>query len=246
MSVVESGSHERATGGVLGGLGPQATVAFLQMVIDNTVVQREQEHVDLIVSQRSSTPDRTAAILGRGPSPEPVMAADAKRLEVAGAQFIVIPCNTASRFLSAVSKAVSVPVLSIVEETVAAVRPQLPQARRIGLLATDGTIESGIYQDAATRHGLDLLVPGETGQRQVMSMIYDKVKLAVPVAKEEFFGAIDELRQASADVVIMGCTELSVLYDRFHVDSPHVLDSLTTLARRTVELGGGQLRTKGA
>lgn len=231
----------RRTGGVLGGLGPLATVEFLRTVVDVTEVEAEQDHVDLIVTQRSSTPDRTAAILGRGPSPAPQMAADAARLQAAGAQFIVVPCNTASYFIGTVAAGVQVPVLSIVDQTVRAVGQRHPGARRLGLMATDGTIASRIYHEAAARAGLEVVVPDEDLQRRVMAMIYDGVKRGAPVAREEFDDCVERLDRAGADVVVAACTEISVLCSRFQARRGKVVDSLEVLARRTVELAGGRL-----
>lgn len=226
--------RRRRTAGVLGGLGPLATIEFMSMVAARTAARVEQEHADLVVTQRSSTPDRTAAILGRGPSPAPVMAADARRLEAAGAEFIVIPCNTASSFLGAVEQAVSVPVVSIVEETLAEVGRRLPQARRIGLMATDGTLRARVYHDAAERAGLEVVVPDESTQARVMAMIYEGVKIGRPVPRQELFDCVEVLLRAGADAVVTGCTELSVLCSRLGADGGQVVDSLAALARRTV------------
>ncbi|SPT54101.1 Aspartate racemase [Actinomyces bovis] len=225
---------QRRTAGVLGGLGPLATIEFMSMVAAATVAKVEQEHADLIVTQRSSTPDRTAAILRHGPSPAPVMAADAKRLETAGAEFIVIPCNTASKFLGAVEEAVSIPVVSIVEETLSEVQRRLPQASSIGLMATDGTLAARVYHDAAERAGFEVIVPDERTQARVMAMIYDGVKAGRDVPRQEFFECVEVLRQAGADAVITGCTELSVLCSHFGANGGQIVDSLASLARRTV------------
>ncbi len=232
---------QRRTAGVLGGLGPLATIEFMHQVMAATVAEVEQEHADLIVSQRSSTPDRTAAILGQGPSPAPVMAADARNLEAAGAEFIVIPCNTASSFIGAVEAAVSVPVVSIVEETVAEARRRLPQTRTIGLMATDGTVRSGVYEEAAARAGIKVLRPGPRTQERIMAMIYDGVKAGRQVPRQEFFDCVKAVREAGADVVITGCTELSVLCARFGPGADWLVDSLAVLARRTAELCGCRL-----
>ncbi|WP_026461032.1 aspartate/glutamate racemase family protein [Schaalia suimastitidis] len=235
-------SNSRQTGGVLGGLGPLATVSFLQQVIDATAVTVEQEHVDLIVSQRASTPDRTAALLHGGPTPAPQMARDARMLQDAGAQFIVIPCNTASNFLGAVERAVSIPVVSIVNETIDEVMRRLPQATTVGLMATDGTIQSGIYAEAAKCRGLQVVLPDEDLQRRIMAMIYEGVKIGRPVDRDEFYACIDALRDQGADAVISGCTEISVLCAQYGPTPPYVVDSLDALARRTVLLAGASLK----
>lgn len=234
----------RVTGGVLGGLGPLATAQFLMAVLDNTEVMVEQDHVDLIVSQRSSTPDRTAAIMGTGPSPAPRMAADAAMLEAAGAAFIVIPCNTASNFLDSVEEAVDIPVVAIVDETVQAVKARVPGARRMALMATDGTIRSCVYQQAAADRGLEVILPSEDLQRRIMAMIYEGVKVGLPVPEAELLACVEELRAIGADAVVAGCTEISVLCAQYSPMPPYVVDSLEVLARRTVELAGARLRPR--
>lgn len=234
----------RTTGGVLGGLGPLATAQFLTFVLDNTAVEVEQDHVDLVVSQRSSTPDRTAAILGTGPSPAPQMAADAQMLEQAGAAFIVIPCNTASNFIGAVEQAVTIPVVSIVEETLDEVQRRNPDATTVGLMATDGTIKAGVYHDAAAKRGLTVVLPDADLQAEVMDMIYQGVKIGRNVPESRFRRAIERLHANGADVVVTGCTELSVLYAQYRPTDSYLVDSLEVLARRTVALAGASLATR--
>lgn len=235
-------TQERKVGGVLGGLGPQATVLFMQRVIDNTEVEIEQDHVDLIVTQRSSTPDRTASIFGRGPSPAPRLRADAQLLQAAGADFLVMPCNTASWFKQDIKAAVQIPVLSIVNETIRTVRSHQPGATTLGLLATDGTLDSKVYGEAVSNAGFSLVTPTARFQDRTMSLIYDNVKVGKPVNQADFTAVIDHLLEdCGADCVVLGCTELSVLYNQF--DTPSVVfDSTESLARATVTYAGARLR----
>ncbi|MBB5845691.1 aspartate racemase [Mobiluncus mulieris] len=231
------------TVGVLGGLGPLATVYFLKTVVDFTQAQSDQDNVDLIITQHSSTPDRTAALLDGGESPAPIMAADARKLQDAGAEFLVIPCNTATNFLQAVVEAVDIEVVNIVAETVAEIgRKNAGGIKRVAIMATAGTIASEIYQETLQLAGYEALVPSAQLQKEISGIIYGYVKAGQPVSRELFFGIINKLRQNGADAVICGCTELSVVYKDLQITDPTIVDSLATLARLTVIKAGKQLR----
>ena len=228
--------------GVLGGLGPAATVLFMHRLVELTDAHRDQDHVDLIVWQHGSIPDRSAFLLGHGESPEPVLVADAVALERAGARFIAIPCNTAVVWVEQMRAAVSIEVLDTVAETVAAAQRAVPGLQRLGLLATDGTLLAGTYAAAAAAAGIDLLTPSPEVQHEVMSIIYDGVKAGEPVPRERFDAVVDHLRRQGADAVALGCTELSVLHGELGIDDPTVVDSIEALARRVVLRAGAPLR----
>jgi aspartate racemase len=228
--------------GVLGGLGPAATVHFMARVVELTDAHRDQDHVDLIVWQHGSIPDRTAFLLGQGESPGPVLVADAVALERAGARFIAVPCNTAVVWVEQMRAAVSIEVLDTVAETVRAARRAVPGLRRLGVLATDGTLLAGTYGAAAAAAGIDLLTPSPEVQREVMSIIYDGVKAGMPVPRARFDAVVDHLRAQGAQAVALGCTELSVLHEDLGIDDPTIIDSIDALARRVVVRAGAPLR----
>ena len=228
--------------GVLGGLGPAATVHFMARVVELTDAHRDQDHVDLIVWQHGSIPDRSAFLLGHGESPEPVLVADAVALERAGARFIAIPCNTAVVWVDQMRAAVSVEVLDTVAETVAAARRAVPGLARLGLLATDGTLLAGTYAGAAAAAGVDLVTPSPEVQREVMSIIYEGVKAGEPVPRARFDAVVAHLRGRGAEAVALGCTELSVLHEDLGIDDATIIDSIDALARRVVERSGAPLR----
>lgn len=229
--------------GVIGGVGPQATVCFLDKVVRLTRAARDQEHVDLVVLQHSTIPDRTAFILGESDEdPGPVMADDARRLSALGVAFVVVPCNTAHHFTQQVVEAAGVPVLSIVEEAVTEIARR-GSARRVGVLATSGTLAAGVYQHAVEAAGLEYLVPDEADQATVMSIIYDQVKAGRPADVGALQGVVDRLVARGADVALLGCTELSVVADDAGLlADPRYVDSLDVLARRTVVRAGHALR----
>ena len=228
--------------GVIGGLGPAATVHFLHRVVQLTDAHRDQDHVDLLVWQHGSIPDRTAFLLGHGENPEPVLVSDAVALERAGARFVAIPCNTAVVWVDAMRAAVSIDVLDTVAETVAAAQVAVPGLRRLGVLATDGTLLAGTYARAAEAAGVEMLVPDADVQREVMAIIYDGVKAGRPVSRSRFDAVVEHLRERGAEAVTLGCTELSVLHGELGIDDPTVVDSIDALARRVVTRAGAPLR----
>lgn len=234
--------------GVIGGVGPAATVCFLDAVVRLTVAGRDQDHVDLVVLQHASIPDRTAFILGASDEdPGPVMATDARRLEALGVSFVVIPCNTAHHFTDEVAAAVDVPVLSIVAETVAAALARRPGLARAGVLATDGTVAARVYQGALEKAGVEPVLPDAEDQRAVMEIIYDQVKAGLPADVGTLRAVSERLVAAGAEVVLLGCTELSVAaVDAGLLVDPLYVDSIDALARSTIRRSGHEVRPQPA
>ena len=244
MTPAGRGSRDEPVG-VLGGLGPAATVHFLARVVALTDAVRDQDHVDCLVWQHGSIPDRTAFLTGQGESPEPALVADAVALERAGARFIAIPCNTAVVWVESMRAAVGVEVLDTVVETVAAARAAVPGLHRLGVLATDGTLGAGTYAAACEAVGVEVVLPAPEVQREVMAVIYGGVKAGLPVPRQRFDALVDHLRERGAQAVALGCTELSVLAEDLGVDDPGVVDSIDALARRVVERAGAPVRAQG-
>ncbi len=218
--------------GVLGGLGPMSTVYFCELLNRHTLAQKDSDHIDMIVSSRASTPDRTAFILGDSSvDPLPVMLADAQRLEAAGADLIVIPCNTAHYFYDGLALASRVPILNIIRETVAHLKRTGVQT--FGLLATDGTVQSGAYHRVCAEQGIECLTPTSEEQVLIMSIIYDSIKQNKPVDGEAFLRVADSLTSRGCQRLVLGCTELSLLKAQGLCDA-RFLDSLEVLAWRTI------------
>ena len=148
--------------GVIGGVGPMATVYYMQRVIEMTKAGCDQEHINMLVFNDCDIPDRTAFITEKSPdNPLPVMVEDAKRLEAAGCEFVVIPCNTAHYFYDELEQAVEIPVVNIVEETIRYAKARVQDLSCVGIMATTGTIVTGTYQKYAERAGLSFAVPDE-------------------------------------------------------------------------------------
>lgn len=225
--------------GVIGGVGPMATVYYMQRVIEMTKAGCDQEHINMLVFNDCDIPDRTAFITEKSPdNPLPVMVEDAKRLEAAGCEFVVIPCNTAHYFYDELEQAVEIPVVNIVEETIRYAKARVQDLSCVGIMATTGTIVTGTYQKYAERAGLSFAVLDENEQNLLMQIIYDGVKAGKPVPRADFDRVANHLRAKGAQCLILGCTELSVLKRDLPINDPDVLDSIDVLASETVRRSG--------
>ena len=220
--------------GILGGLGPMATVYFYEMLTAHTKVTRDQDHIDMVISSRATTPDRTAFILGQSDeNPLPIMVEEASRLIRAGAEVIVLPCNTAHYFYDELSRQTGVPIINIITETVSFCAAQ--GWNKVGILATEGTVKSGAYHEACRRAGIEAVAPSEDEQTVISDIIYGQIKKGLPVDYDRFFAVAERLRAQGCQTLILGCTELSLLkksgkLDRYYTDSLAVLASVTIRA----------------
>ncbi len=228
--------------GVLGGMGPQATNTFYQRIIDRTQAETDQEHLRVLIWSDAKIPDRTAGILGTPDQAEAVYAAllaGAKLLEGAGCTVLAIPCNTSHYFVDRLQAQLRIPIIHMIRETVAAI--QAMGKKTVGILATDGTVQTGIYQKELTAAGLTPVTLPERLQKTVMSIIYDEIKKGETGSREKF-GEVDAwLRQAGCDCAILGCTELSV-YRALHSLPPYYMDAMEVLAEQAILRCGKQLR----
>ena len=221
--------------GVLGGMGPQATNTFYQFVIDRTDAQTDQEHVNALILSDSEMPDRTSAILSGGEAREGVyrrLLADAKLLEQVGCTCIAVPCNTSHFFLDRVQEYIGIPILHMIRETARLLAVQ--GLKRPGILATDGTIQTGLYQKEFSAAGIEAVVPSTQAQELVMSLIYDDVKAGRDGDPQKFAAIHEDLLAQGCDCGVLACTELSVFADKHHLP-PYYTDAMAVLAERAVE-----------
>ena len=234
---------QEKTLGILGGVGPLATVYFADLIVKMTPAACDQDHIRTIVSNNPKIPDRTDYILDRTkPNPLPAMIADAKMLESVGCDAIAIPCNTAHFFFDEIQKNVGVRVINIIEETLRYAYRTVPGLQKVGVLATTGTLHSDVYPHVASRFGIECVYPDADGVRSLMHIIYDQVKAGQPVDRDAFFAVVDSMKARGCDAVILGCTELSVIYYELQIKRPDILDSMTALAAACVQDIKGSVR----
>ncbi|MGW0737335.1 aspartate/glutamate racemase family protein [Streptomyces sp. NPDC002851] len=221
--------------GILGGMGPLATVDFYRKVIEATPAGVDQDHLPVVVWADPTVPDRSAALTGRGPDPTPWLVRGAHRLEAMGARAIATPCNTAHAFLDEVRSSVRVPMLDMIAETVSEIRSCHPDVASVGLLATTGTVRAGLYQRALEAEGLRVVAPGELTQGEAVTGAIRRVKAGGPDAAAACLieRASEELASRGAGLLVAGCTELPLLLGELSADLP-VVDPTAVLARATV------------
>ena len=226
--------------GIIGGVGPLATAYFFQMIVELTDAATDQEHINILIHNNPRIPDRTRYILQESAEdPVPVIVETAKGLISAGAEVLALPCNTAHYFYRQIAEELSVPLIHIVEESVAAAKEA--GANTIGVMATTGTVTAGTYQQAAEKAGLRCLLPSPEKQGLLMDIIYQEVKAGRPVSREKLAAVSGELLEGGCGAVILGCTELSLAKGMLP-EGGLFIDSLEVLARRAIVLCGKRVR----
>ena len=227
----------KKTIGIIGGMGPLATADLFQKIIQNTCASCDQEHLRILIDNNTEIPDRTHAILHSGSDPVPQLTKSARSLQQMGADLLVMPCNTAHFFHNSIQAAVTIPVLHMIKLTCLAL--QKKGITKAGLLATDGTIQSGIYQPYFAASGIELLMPDANGQKAIMDMIYCGVKAGVTEYNTASVrSAMDNLLLQGAQTLILGCTELPLAMKMYGLKYP-CCDPTLELARGAIRAAGG-------
>lgn len=227
---------EIKTLGILGGLGPMATVYFYEMLTEHTLAACDQDHIDIVISSRATTPDRTAFVLGKSDeSPLSAMREEAEKLVKYGVNVISMPCNTAHYFYDALAESSSVPIINIIRETVAYIKRT--GAKKIGVLATEGTVKSGAYEKVCAEMGLLYEAPSAEYQALLSEIIYGDIKQGKDADMEKFGRVCDRMRREGCDKLVLGCTELSLIA-RKHSLGDEFVDSLAVLALKTIKTCG--------
>lgn len=233
----DDGEHgeRRAVIGILGGMGPLATADLYQKIIELTPAASDQEHIPVVIYADPRVPDRTEALLRDGEDPTPWLVHGARALTGMGADFIVIPCNTAHAFLDGIQPAVDKPIVSMIDAAADEIRKAHPEAKTVGLLATSGTIASEIYQRALLSRGVDAIVPDDDIQRRCVMAAIREVKAgrAGKSATALLTEAAQHLAGRGADVLLAACTEIPVVFQQRHTETP-LVDATGALARIAV------------
>lgn len=227
--------------GIIGGMGPLAAARLFERIVILTKAGCDNEHIPIIIDNNTNIPDRTEAILNNGDNPAFELVRSALRLELMGADAIVMACNTAHYFYEEIIKFVKVPVINMVEETAKYIIKSNPAVKCAGLLATEGTCKSGIYKRVFEKHGLNLLVPEAEEQQHITELIYDIKRSREDINPENTIRVVSALRKRGAEVIILGCTELPIAFGMFDICSGYV-DSLEVLAMSAIAFAGKDIR----
>ncbi len=234
-------SPETKTVGVIGGLGPAATLDFFERILRRTKAVRDQDHLRVIIDNNTKVPDRNAASKGEGPSPGAALAATARGLQAAGAQVIVMACNTAHAWEKDIKSAISVPFLSMIEETVKAVGDL--KAERAGVLAVDACLAANLYQEGLRKAGVEPVLLGADSQRTFMELIY-RIKSGDTgeTVRRSMATLARKLEAQGAEVLVAGCTEVPLVLTQDDVEA-ELISSTDVLVERTILFAGAELKT---
>ena len=227
--------------GIIGGMGPAATALLFQKLIDHTEAKCDAEHMHILIDNNTKIPDRTTAILNGDNTPALHIIKSGKNLQQCGAELLVIPCNTSHYFYETIQKEISVPVLNMIEETAKVCLQN--GYKKVGVLATSGTLKTDIYAEELKKMGIEAVYPDENGQKKVMEVIYDQVKAGSKINVQILDQTLKKMVASGAQAFILGCTELPFAIKNGDFGY-HFLDSLDILARCTVERAGYHLKSK--
>lgn len=229
-------NEKTKTIGILGGMGPEATLYLYRKILEHTPARKDQDHIKTIIYSDPKIPDRTAAILNGGPSPLPDLIKGAKVLEQSGADFILMPCVTAHHFHNEIIEHISIPFIHLLEAAMEEIRTGYGGLQRIGLMATRGTIQTKLLQIILETHGFQAVIPGEDGQRLFDQAVYgDKgIKCGDKSQPKPLLLKLKELLEKDgAEAIFAGCTEIPLALSQEDLDLPFI-DPLEILAKRAV------------
>jgi aspartate racemase len=223
-------------------MGPAATALFFRRLIEATSAKTDQEHLHVVIDSDPSIPDRTKALLEGGPSPAPQLIEMARRLQMMGAELLVMPCNTAHVFANDIARAVDVPLVNWIEQVVDFIAADSEPPAAVGLLATTGTVRAGLYQRSFERAAISTVVPHEPEQRLLMETLYASRGLKAGWPDQPALIEIARrLSDRGAEAFLLACTDLAAAQLDRRLDNIRVYDSVTIVAERTVQLAGAGL-----
>lgn len=232
--MTDSQQNRHKTAGVLGGMGPDATVDFMSRVLAATPAACDQDHIHMLVDHNPRVPNRHQAIAGDAPSVGPQLAAMARGLEQAGADFLVMVCNTAHAYAADIQEAVSIPFINIVDVTVAALADR--DVKYVGVMAAEGCLRAGLYQDALIAAGFEPVLWSTSEVDEFMSLVY---RIKAGERDEDIAASFSKLAASlvfgGAEILLAGCTEIPLFLsaDKAPVE---MLFSTDLLVARTIEL----------
>lgn len=228
--------------GVIGGLGPMATAYFMELITLMTAAEKDQQHMKMIVFSDPEIPDRTEYILGKSDKdPLPGFASAGKALRGLGCDILAIPCITAHCFHEKIEALTGVRTLHAIRDTACLLKQS--GIKKVGLMATDGTVRSRVFQNELENSGIGVVLPSEDAQKGVMALIYRDIKCGKAPDMNEFFRIKNELISNGAEKVLLGCTELSLI-KRSNDTGDDILDVMEVLARSAILECGKPLRSE--
>lgn len=228
--------------GIIGGLGPMATIYFMELVVRMTKADNDNGHIPMIIYNYPDTPDRTEYLLDHSkPNPLPNILEMGENLKKQGCEYFAMPCITAHYFGKEITETIGSGFINMIEETAKFLNKK--KIDTVGLMATDGTVKSKVFEDTLNAYGINVVVPSDEKQRLVMKVIYDEVKAGKEVSVNDLYEVKEELKSKGAKLCLLGCTELSVVKGNYTLDD-EFLDVLEILAKQSVLLCGAMVNSE--
>ena len=228
--------------GIIGGLGPMATIYFMELVVRMTKADNDNGHIPMIIYNYPDTPDRTEYLLDHSkPNPQPNILEMGENLKKQGCEYFAMPCITAHYFGKEITETIGSGFINMIEETAKFLNKK--KIDTVGLMATDGTVKSKVFEDTLNAYGINVVVPSDEKQRLVMKVIYDEVKAGKEVSVNDLYEVKEELKSKGAKLCLLGCTELSVVKGNYTLDD-EFLDVLEILAKQAVLLCGAMVNSE--
>jgi len=236
----------KKTIGILGGMGPEATCYFYRLIISRTKAQKDQDHIPTIIYSNPQIPPRTEAILKKGPSPAPLLEEGLNRLLQAGAELVVIPCITAHYFLSEITNNKKYPLLSLLEESIAWTKKNLPHLKIAGLISSSGTLKSKLFHQAFQKEGIEVIEPTAAEQQQVAEAIFGKKGIKAGFTsgrpRKNIIDVCQKLIKRGAEAIIAGCTEVPLVVKEEDLSVP-LIEPMKITAEACILRAGYKLRS---
>lgn len=224
----------KKTIGIIGGMGPMATVDLYRKITELTPADSDNEHLHLIIDSNTNIEDRTANILGTGKDPTQELIRSALALEYMGADFLIMPCNTAHFYYSRITPFIKIPFINMIEET--AKKIQGMNIKTVGLLSTEGVIKSKVYTEIFNSYGIREIHPNEEGEKEVMNIIYNGIKARnYSIDLSKFKEVIENLILEGAEYLVLGCTELPIAFEKFNIEAK-IINPTMILAQAAVDM----------
>lgn len=232
----------KKTIGILGGMGPMATADLFQKITALTKAACDSDHIRVYIDSHAAIPDRTAAILEGGRDPVPAMTESLRKLELCGADCVIMPCNTAHYFLPRLMEETELPFVSMIGASAGECRRRFP-GKTAGILATTGTLAVKLYQEALTAQGVDFLVPDEIEQDELMTVIYDGVKAGADLetCRPALEKVLRDMEDRGTDYFLLACTELPLAFQELALPCP-VVDPTLELAKAAIRFCGYEVK----
>lgn len=230
-------NNEQKTIGILGGMGPLATDDLFHKIIILTEAKKDNEHIHILIDNYTAIPDRTNYILGYGEDPTKYMIEAAMKLELMGADVIIMPCNTAHYFYDEIVKYLHIPFINMIEEVAKKIKKGKQDISKIGLLATAGTCKSGVYDKILKKYGIEVVKPNDADQDIISDLIYGIKAGRTEYNLDDINSILSYFKLQNIDTVILGCTELPVAFQMMNIKG-NFIDPTKILAQSAIEFVG--------